>query len=1020
MDDSKLTEELQRLRKENASLHAERDAAGGREEKARLFDLLIQNSFDAVYVLNGRRYEYVNPRFCEITGYDYDEVISPEFDFNVLLPRKSKEIIESRYRARQSGERIPGSYEIRILHKNGGLVDLEVTTTSIGGAEEGEVRVMGVMRDASERKRAERARYASEKLLTRFIEHVPAAVAIFDRELRLLRASKRWVDEHPTPGDGDEGLFAIVSDVPPRWREIVSRALEGEGFSGDEEAVARADGSTDWYRFDCHPWVTAEGGVGGVVVFLERVTERVEHRRELVESRAQLESALDAATYPILIADAERHAVEYGNASAREYFGGAKELREKILGDLFVDSIRRSEFLAAFGARGEVSDLETRLRDRSGKVFWAIVSVRRLEFGDDEKLVVSINDVDERRSFEEALRRGERRFREMIEIAVEGVCNFNDKCEITFVNPEFARLFGFDPLELIGNNVCDLTSERVRDDLGEKPNPLGEGIDRLEVVVTRTDGAELNAVFSTRVLRDAEENIVGGMAMAFDLTERKEREKQMLSLTRAMEQSPASIMTLDKDEAITYVNPKFCEITGYTPEEVMGRNPRMFAAEGMPDGVDEGFIAAAAQGEVWSGEFPNRRKNGEIFWHDVSVSPVMERGKPTSYVVIGEDVTERKRVERELLEAKERAEESDRLKSSLLANLSHEIRTPMNGVIGLSSHLEEALEDDVEKEYAKKIRVSGQRLMNTLHAILEYAHLESRPVDYEPTPVRVSKIVENVAETFRPVAEQNDLKLETTIEDDASAEGTPAMIARVLENLVDNAIKYTIDGGVNVVVRRTDDRVEIAVRDTGVGIDPDKLDVVFEEFRQASEGLGRHFEGSGLGLAIAKRLVEKMNGEIRVAGEVGVGSVFTVSLPVADDAPTAEEIGAKRDRPSSEFSALIVEDNRTNVEVAKIFLGSANCRIEVAHTGEEATRLAGERRFDVVLMDVNLGAGINGVEATKRIRKIPLNAETPVIAVTGYALDGDRRDFLDEGFASFLPKPYSREELLDAIYDALK
>jgi PAS domain S-box-containing protein len=441
--------------------------------------------------------------------------------------------------------------------------------------------------------------------------------------------------------------------------------------------------------------------------------------------------------------------------------------------------------------------------------------------------------------------------------------------------------------------------------------------------------------------------------------------------------------------------------------------------------IPETYKKVATGGEVYR-ENAIQYESGDI--HGAFEIHAFQTGG-NRMAVFFRDVTERKRAESELLLAKKKAEDANSAKSILLKNLSHEFRTPITGILGLAEILHEEEQDPSLKELVEGISASGRRLHNTLDSILKLAQLTSGDVHMKPVPVQVPPVVHRVLERYRVQAEAKGLELRTEIGDGGGVMlADEELLVDVLAYLVDNAVKYTRRGGIAIVSRSVGQngtlRGCIDVRDTGIGIAAEHFEVIFEEFKQLSEGTSREFEGSGVGLTVARKMARMLGGDITVASNVGAGSTFSVWLPVPDTLPAE-----KKPTPESAWrpgrtgrervpEALIVEDNFVNEAVMAEFLRPL-CLTDHAPDGVTAIQMAGKKRYDVILMDINLGSGPDGIQTARVIRGIEGYESVPIIAVTGYTLPGDRERLISEGLTMYLPKPFDRSDIQDVVRRAL-
>lgn len=387
----------------------------------------------------------------------------------------------------------------------------------------------------------------------------------------------------------------------------------------------------------------------------------------------------------------------------------------------------------------------------------------------------------------------------------------------------------------------------------------------------------------------------------------------------------------------------------------------------------------------------------------------------------------RKRIQQELIEAKQKAEVSNKLTSALLSNMNHELRTPMNGILGFAEILMHELKDEDSRSKAENILVSGRRLMDTLDAIMDLSYLQSHEVARKFQPVFVEQTLAKVLKNYEQSLKRKNLKLHLDIQENLTILGDEHLFQHLLKNLVDNAVKYTDQGSISIsaalVMQDDKQQVRMTIKDTGMGISKENYTMIFEAFRQVSEGYGRKFEGSGLGLTISRRILELLNGEISLVSEVGKGSEFTITLPATSSVPTVTPAAVVDTQQQVATVAgkgklpdvLIVEDNLVNIQLLMIYIRDL-CNIYTTLDAKSAIQLTRERKFDAILMDINLGPGLDGIQAMLEIRKRPDYKDIPILAVTGYASIGDRERLLSLGFNGYLPKPYDREAIAGVLH----
>ncbi|OAN44098.1 response regulator [Magnetospirillum moscoviense] len=371
-----------------------------------------------------------------------------------------------------------------------------------------------------------------------------------------------------------------------------------------------------------------------------------------------------------------------------------------------------------------------------------------------------------------------------------------------------------------------------------------------------------------------------------------------------------------------------------------------------------------------------------------------------------------------LMQQRRQAERSARIKADMLAMMSHEIRTPLHGILGTVRLLMDSRLDTEQTNTLKIVHSSGEALLAILNDALDLAKLEAGKLAIDPVRFELAEAVESVVALMESRAREKavDLVLDVAPGLPGAVIGDPIRLKQVLLNLVGNAIKFTEAGRVTVsVAASANGMITFSVTDTGIGIDPKALPGLFADFVQQDASIARRFGGTGLGLSICKKLVTLMEGDIQVESTPGVGSTFRVRLPMpmapAATAPSPETPRAD-DAP---LTILVADDNPVNQRLAKVILTQHNHVVHLASDGEAAVKAVAQGRFDVVLMDVRMPV-IDGLEATRRIRALSgPAAQTPVLAVTGMALDEELQTCLAAGMTDVVVKPYSRSTLFDAI-----
>lgn len=460
------------------------------------------------------------------------------------------------------------------------------------------------------------------------------------------------------------------------------------------------------------------------------------------------------------------------------------------------------------------------------------------------------------------------------------------------------------------------------------------------------------------------------------------------------------------------------EVLYAPPEKFLGKNMRDILPEYLDKLFRDAFKKAIETCEIAMIEYP-LNIGGEVLYFEARVV-AFDNDKILSTI---RDVSQKVKMVRELMEAKEKAEEMNKLKTNFLANMSHELRTPLHGILGFAQILAEESFDNEQRNMIMTIYRSGKRLLETLNLILNFSKVDANKYELIYTIVNVTELVNEVVNLFLPTAENKDITLESDLgKNTVYAELDERLLRDILNNLINNAVKFTEKGGVKVKLRSERSSVVLEVIDTGIGIPEDKYDLIFQEFRQESEGLSRNFEGTGLGLTLTKNYIELMKGSINVESKVRKGTKFTVILPIniaadrfLEVAETGEEYETENvPAPSGKKRILLVENDKVSAVLVRTYI-SKHYDVDTVAKGSDAVVKAEMYKYDAVLMDINLGEGMTGVEATQEIKKLKGYENVPIIAVTAFAMETDKDEFLKYGCSHYIAKPFDKSELLNLL-----
>ncbi|HEX4179991.1 MAG TPA: ATP-binding protein [Caulobacteraceae bacterium] len=597
---------------------------------------------------------------------------------------------------------------------------------------------------------------------------------------------------------------------------------------------------------------------------------------------------------------------------------------------------------------------------------------------------------------------------------VTEICGFDPSAPAPSINDLITM---FSPSD--GAHLRELLRRSLRD---------GEPF-KFEARLKRPDGQVRHVAGNGAVERAADGQVVTIFGAFMDVTEARLRE-EALSASEAQfrmlaDHSTDIVIWINLDGTIHYASPS-AKSVGYMPEDLIGRKTIEFVHPDDRERALEGLLEQS-KGNPLDGairrEYRVRTGDGRYVWLEGIPTYIRdEQGRATSVVTSYRDVSARRRLEDDLLEAKLRAEAATEAKAEFLANMSHEIRTPLTGILGFSGLL--GAMDQLPSRamsYIQRIETSGQSLLSVVNDILDFSKLESGQVRLDPQPFAVEKLFEQTIELFAAQAAVKAIELDLTIDETVprTLEADGWRLRQVLNNLVSNAIKFTEKGSVGVCVGYDELKAElrVTVSDTGVGVPADKLDRLFQRFSQVDGSVSRRHGGTGLGLSICRSLVELMGGEIGVRSVVGKGSMFEfrVRAEPAVERATSDLLGRPDFDSERPARILVVDDLDVNRELIRAILESIGQEVEEAAGGEAALSAASRSHFDLVLMDLQM-PGMDGFAAARAIRRLAnSNRFTPIVALSANVLPEHVEASAAAGMNDHLGKPIVPLELIGAV-----
>ena len=746
------------------------------------------------------------------------------------------------------------------------------------------------IREITTQKKTEMALRMSETHLRTLVQSIPDLIWLKDPDGVFLSCNpmfERLYGAKEVDMVGKTDYDFVDHELADFFRENDRKAIAaGKPITNEEWATFANDGRRVYLETIKTPMFDSEGKLIGVLGTGRDITGRKLTEERLRESEERFRAVFDQAPIAIALIDMQGHPI-ISNFPLSKMLGYSSDELTKMKftdfthpEDIDSDVNQFNDLLA-----GKLSgyNMEKRYIHKNGDLIWANLFVTTLSDnnGMPGQIIGMVEDITGRKQAEKEIAMLAHSLKSINECV--SITDLNNK--IIFVNESFLKTYGYEINELLGNNIDMVRSQSNEQNEVARilPNTI-QGEWQGELLNRRKDGKEFPIYLSTTVIKDKENRILGLIGVATDISERKQAEEKLLKLSSAIEQTVNSILITDREGTIEYVNHAFEVLTGYSAEEALGKTPRILKSGTKDQEYFDELWKTILSGKVFKEEVVNKKKNGDLYDEEKTISPIFDQNKNiTHFVGIGVDITERKHAEMELLEAKNKAEESDRLKSAFLANMSHEVRTPLNSIIGFSELLADPDFDGEQKdEFIQHIIANGNNLLTIISDIMDISKLESGEITIRKSKINARAFIENTIDKLSFLTQGTNLELRLNVpenSDEAIIFVDAERLNQIFNNLISNSFKFTTNGQIEIGYQPKGKMIEFFVKDTGMGIAEEFHTKIFDRFRQVDNSTTRKFGGNGLGLAISKKLVELMGGKIWVKSESGNGATFYFTIP---------------------------------------------------------------------------------------------------------------------------------------------
>ncbi len=1010
----------------------------------------------------------------DLTGWKEEDAVGKPLNevFNIVDENTGEEIKNPCYGILKEGLVVNLQNNVLLISKKGDKIPIADSGAPIKNEKNETTGIVLVFRDQTEERLNLKAIEDSETKYRYLFKSNPQPMWVYDLDnLKFLEVNNTAIFYYGY--SRNEFLNMTLKDIRPK--EDIPILLDDVEMTSNEFNNAgewrhiKKNGEILNVELNSHK-IDFEGKNARLVVVYD-ITERKKAEEERLKYEKRFATAFSSNPSAMAITDLEKGIVMNINNSFTKLMGYSyDEIIGKNVNEIkfYEDRTIRQAIISELKTKGSIKEKEINFITKYGELITAAVSMEILELGVEECILSTYSDITEKKQVE--------RIREIQYNLANAVVNSKNLYEL-FENTRnelnkvidasnfFVALYDsetkmlYSPFEegeddkiekwsanesLTGIVVKEkrsllLSKESIRKLADEKKIKLiGSRAESWLGVPLKSGQNVIGAIvvqnFDKKNAYDAKSRVLMEL-IARELSiyiDHKKSEELVHRLSIGIEQSPVCIIVTDYDGNIDYVNPKFSEVSGYTLKEVLGKNPNILKSGEQTSEFYKTMWDTIKSGKDWHGELHNKRKNGELYCESAIISPIHnDEGKITHFIAIKEDITDKKNLINDLVKAKENAEEMNRLKSSFLANMSHELRTPLNGILGFAEILNEELKNEETGKMSKIIFDSGKRLHNTLNQILNLSSLQAEVVKLKKENIVLNDIVEESFTLYQAEAKKKNLVFNLyNSENTIMLYSDKELILNTLNNIVDNAIKYTKNGSVKISLLEDGKDVVLEVADTGIGIKEGDLEIVFDEFRQVSEGYSRSFEGTGLGLSICKKYMKLLGGSIKVKSIYSEGSTFRIELPKSfnkiiknlnsqmETKSETSEIIKTPELIKSRDKILYVENDVFSQALVKAVLNNYAI-IDMANDAEEAIQKIKDNDYALILMDINLGTGMDGKEVTKIIRSDSRYKSIPIVAITAFAMDGDKEEFLASGCTHYLSKPFNKEKLQNLLFSIM-
>ncbi|MFD2573819.1 PAS domain S-box protein [Spirosoma soli] len=1029
---------------------------------------------------------YVNPYTYRVTAWQPEDIVGKNF-FDIFIPAADRARLELDFEEALVKGGFPELKELNLLARSGAIRNVQLNSLIVNSSDGNVSSFTVIGEDVTNKRRVASALSNTNAQLQDLVDNTSDLIQLLTLDGKFIFVNRAWRE---VLGYGSEEIAALnLRDVlHPDYLSstlaLLKRIQEGDKLPYFETVFRAKGGKTIFLsgsvncRFD-------NGRPTAFRCILHDTTGKVraEKSQKLYYSIAnwtintpnldelyqkiheELGNIIDARNFFIALYDSSKTYLSFPYY-VDEYFGGNMRFTKRKLGNGLTEyTIQANKPLFLY--EKDIRQLAEKHKiDLYGQLQPQVMLTAPLRIGDEITGIIGVKSYDDartygprdlellefisgqvalaiaRKQFEATLDKQNARLNAIFDSSTYLIWSVNKALQLTSFNKNYARLIEFQLNETPALHVSApklgwrMIGEDNRKMLEEKYRQAFRGFAQNFELYFETPKGETYLEFHLNPILLAGGVIDEVSGIARDITNRKRAEiatRQSEEKFRGIFENLQDIYArVDRKGRITMISPSIFKRMGYTPDEVLGQDVTQYFID--KSIIHRAMIKLGRNRSLRNFEASMRRKDGTE--RQFMFNMLLLNDDPSSdsvVAVLARDITELKRQSVELVKAKDEAERSLKVKERFLANMSHEIRTPMNGVIGMIDLLNDTQLDDEQRSYVKTIKRSSETLLNILNDILDLSKIEAGKMVLHEAPVAFKEIFEKLIALFGQQAnsKNNDLTYHLGPDLPTFVIADQTRLLQILSNLTSNAIKFTENGTVRIEAsliskRGKFNRIRVEVNDSGIGISPENINLLFNSFSQVDTSSRKSFGGTGLGLSISKELAHLMKGEVGVESEVGKGSTFwfTIELKETGISPTQQGTEAAEITLANFFSdyhpnVLLVDDNAVNRKVASEILRKSGCVVTTADSGPTAIDCVRKKKtegneFDVIFMDIQM-PDMDGVETTRNLRDQFGKQLPTVVAMTAYSMREDRERFISQGLDDYIAKPIRAQSLIAKV-----